>query len=171
MEIITIDDYRDYAGLKQPGVTGELALQIKSANALITSAMGYSNAVTGNEDILYTKPARTKYFLSSPSASKITKATHETMGDITSSLNLRQGGVILAPRNLPAGDLVVEYEDGGMLTIPDDLKLAAILLVEHWNKKDYRESRTFGGETVQFNSRKSGIPEHIRTIIELYRRV
>ena len=46
-----------------------------------------------------------------------------------------------------------------------------LFLVDHWVKKDYRESRTFGGETVTFNTTKSGVPEHIRTIIEVYRRL
>lgn len=171
MEIITVEDYRKFADLKQPTVSSQITMQIASANVLITSAMGYSNVVSDNEDILYAKPARTKYFLSSPSASKITSATHSTLGNVMSSLTLRKGGIVLAAPGMSAGDLIIEYEDGGMTTIPDDLKLAACMLVEFWNKQGYRESRTFGGETVQFNTRKSGIPEHIRTIIELYRRV
>ena len=65
----------------------------------------------------------------------------------------------------------VAYTQGGFNPIPEDLKLAACMLVDHWHKQDYRQAKTIGGETVTFNSTKSGIPEHIRTIIEVYRRV
>jgi hypothetical protein len=80
-------------------------------------------------------------------------------------------GVILLKFNPPEGYMDVEYTQGGFNPMPEDLKLAACLLVDHWHKQDYRQAKTIGGETITFNSTKSGIPEHIRTIVEVYRRV
>ncbi|URC22531.1 head completion protein [Serratia phage vB_SmaM-Kamaji] len=170
MKIIDDSDYRTFIGAKRPETPDSVSMFVKAANTLITNAMGYSDT-TEDEDILNTRPARTKYFLSSPSASRILSATHTVLGDVSNVIQLRKDGVILTQTKLPDGELIVEYEDGGMSSIPDDLKVAACLLVQHWDKKEYRSDKTFGGETVSFNTTKSGIPEHIRTIIELYRRL
>lgn len=175
MKIIDSEYYRKYIGANKPTLEPSVELMIGAANAAVTSLLGYPP--TGDqEDILTTRPRRTKYFLSSASASRLLAATHiskETgvSSDVLGSLTLRSNGTILTSTQLPDGDLIVEYQDGGMPEIPEDLKLATALLVDYWSKKEYRTDRTFGGETVSFNNTKSGIPEHIRTILEVYRRL
>jgi hypothetical protein len=170
MQIITVDDWRTYIGAKRPEIEIGIDMQIKAANALITSALGISSDTTG-EDLLDVRPARTKYFLSSPTISTITDIERISGPGGLPAYRLFKGGILMFSSPPDAGTINVSYDDAGIGEIGPDLKLAGCMLVEHWNKREYRESKTFGGETMQFNSTKSGIPEHIRTIIELYRRL
>lgn len=170
MEFMTDNDWRTYGGLKRPDLESNVPMLIKAANALITQLLGIddNDNVT---DVLPTKPARKKYFLSSPVPSTINKLTINEREVDSSSYKNYPDGTLLLKFSPPEGYMEVEYTQTGFTKIPDDLVLAACFLVDHWVKKDYRESRTFGGETVSFNSTKSGVPEHIRTIIEVYRRL
>ncbi|APT41142.1 hypothetical protein vBKpnAMK4_00011 [Klebsiella phage vB_Kpn_AM_K4] len=167
---MTDSDWRTYGGLKRPDLESNIPMLIKAANALITQLLGIDD--TANVvDVLPTKPARKKYFLSSPVPSTITKITINDQEIDKSQYKNYPDGTLLLKFSPPEGYMEVEFTQTGFTSIPDDLVLAACFLVDHWVKKDYRESRTFGGETVTFNTTKSGVPEHIRTIIEVYRRL
>lgn len=168
MEIINVDDWRAYIAAKRPDIDEQVEFMIPAANALVTSALGISSETSG-QDLLDVRPARTKYFLSSPTATVNSIVRYSGLGGVPSWAVF--GGTILFTSGPEEGTLIVSYDDAGLGTISPDLKLATCMLVEHWRDKEYRVNKTFGGETVQFNSTKSGIPEHIRTIIELYRRL
>ncbi|CCI88565.1 head-tail adaptor [Yersinia phage phiR2-01] len=170
MEIITTEDYRLYGNLKRPETESQIEMMIAAANTLITSLLGMDDA-DAVDQLITTKPARKKYFLSSPSATSITKMTINDSEIDAAQYKLYSDGVILLKFAPPNGYMDVEYTQGGFNPMPEDLKLAACMLVDHWAKQDYRQAKTIGGETVTFNNTKSGIPEHIRTIIEVYRRV
>lgn len=170
MQIITAEDYRLYGGLKRPELESGVEMMITAANALITSLLGMDDA-DAVDQLINTKPTRRKYFLSSPSATSVTKVTINDNEIDPEQYKLYSDGIILLKFNPPEGYMDVTYTQGGFNPIPEDLKLAACMLVDHWHKQDYRQAKTIGGETVTFNSTKSGIPEHIRTIIEVYRRV
>lgn len=170
MQIITVEDYRLYANAKRPDMETQVEMMIKAANTLITSLLGMDDA-DAVDQLITTKPSRRKYFLSSPSATSITKMTINENEIGPEQFKLYSDGVILLKFNPPEGYMDVEYTQGGFNPMPEDLKLAACLLVDHWHKQDYRQAKTIGGETITFNSTKSGIPEHIRTIVEVYRRV
>ena len=74
MQIITAEDYRLYGGLKRPELESGVEMMITAANALITSLLGMDDA-DAVDQLINTKPTRRKYFLSSPSATSVTKVT------------------------------------------------------------------------------------------------
>lgn len=170
MEFITETYYREYLGLKRPELESNIPHLVKAANSLITSLLGL-NLNEDQVDLLPTKPARRMYFLTDPTASAITKMTIGNTEIQPTQYKLYDEGKILLNFSPNEDYMEVQYEVGGLNPIPEDLKVATCLLVEHWNKKDYRSSRTFGGETVDFASNIAGVPEHIRAIIGVYRRL
>lgn len=170
MQIITAEDYRLYGGLKRPELESGVEMMIPAANALITSLLGMDDA-DAVDQLINTKPTRRKYFLSSPSATQVTRMTINEQDVDPTQYKLYSGGIILLSFSPPNGYMDVEYTQGGFNPMPEDLKLAACMLVDHWHKQDYRQAKTIGGETVTYNNTKSGVPEHIRTIIEVYRRI
>lgn len=170
MEFVTEDIWREYGGLKRPDVETGVSMKIKAANALMLQLLGIDPSATA-VDLLDTKPARRKYFMSSTGMNVITSIKINDRPLATTEYKLYPDGTILLNFAPPVGYMEIEYTPAGFTTIPDDLTLAGCMLVDFWVKQDYRESRTIGGETVQYNTRKSGVPEHIRTIIEVYRRL
>lgn len=171
MEFITADDYKIYADLKKPDVESSIKAMIKAANALVTQLLGYddSSIVT---DLLNAKPARRKYFLTSPTAAKIISLKiNDRLIENPEQYQLYSGGILLLKFTPTEGFMEVTYEQYELNPVPDDLKLATCLLVDYWQKQDYRQNKTIGGETIAFNTTKSGVPEHIRTIIEVHRRL
>lgn len=170
MEIITVEDWKEYGGLKRPELDAQIPLQVAAANALITQLLGIDDSDDA-VDLLPTKPARRKYFMSSPGPNVVNSLKiNEALID-PAQYTVYPDGTILLKFSPSEGYMEVRYTNATFSEVPDDLKLAGILLVEFWFKQDYRESRTIGGETVQYNTRKSGVPEHIRTIIEVHRRL
>lgn len=170
MDFITEEDWRDYGGLKRPDVEPGVPMMIAAANALMNQLLGMDTA-DATVDLLPTKPARRKYFMSSPGANTVTSLLINDSAIDPEQYKVYPDGSILLKFDPPEGYMEINYVATGFTTVPDDLKLAGCLLVDFWVKQDYRESRTIGGETVQYNTRKSGVPEHIRTIIEVYRRL
>ena len=170
MDFITEEDWREYGGLKRPDVEPGVEMKIAAANALMNQLLGMDTAAT-TTDLLPTKPARVKYFMSSPGQNLVTDMTINGVEIAPEQYKVYADGTIFLKFSPAAGYMEVTYTAAGFTTVPADLKLAGCLLVDFWVKQDYRESRTIGGETVQFNTRKSGVPEHIRTIIEVYRRL
>lgn len=170
MEFVTKDIWREYGGLNRPDVAPGVDLKIKAANALMLQLLGIDPSASAL-DVLDTKPARKKYFLSSPGANTVTSLTINDSLIDPAQYKVYPDGTIILKFSPPVGYMEVAYVATGFTTVPDDLVLAGCMLVDFWVKQDYRESRTIGGETVQYNTRKSGVPEHIRTIIEVYRRL
>ncbi|ATS94103.1 hypothetical protein P13BB106kb_p119 [Pectobacterium phage DU_PP_V] len=170
MEFIDLDYYKSYQGTKRPEVEANIPHLIPAANSLVTSLLGL-NISANQVDLLPTKPSRRMYFLTDPTASQITKMTIGTTEISPEQYKLYPDGKILLNFNPTEGYMDVEYEVGGLNPVPEDLKAAACMLVEYWNKKDYRSSRTFGGETIDYASNTAGVPEHIRAIIGVYRRL
>lgn len=170
MEIITVEDWKNYGGLKRPELDGQIPFQIAAANALITQLLGIDDSDEA-VDLLPTKPARRRYFMSSPGPNVVNTMLINDNLIAKEQYKVYPDGSIMLKFSPPEGFMELTYTNATFANVPDDLKLAAILLVEFWFKNDYRESRTVGGETIQYNSRKSGVPEHIRTIIEVHRRL
>ena len=67
--------------------------------------------------------------------------------------------------------MVINYIDNGLDPIPSDLTLGGCLLVQYWDKQDYKLHVSTGSQSVTFIKTKAGVPEHIRSILEVYRRI
>ena len=73
------------------------------------------------------------------------------------------------------GAVKVVYK-AGYSTLPTDLRLAVIDLINYYFKDEYKPNRTLGGATManQTSStqwRNVGFPDHIKRILDLYKQV
>ena len=169
MEILTEDDYRIYAGLKRPEVDPKVQQLIKAANAHVIK---YLNIETSPISKIQVNRNRDTYFLDAIEATSIASVTR--MGSTEpvdmGSYFLQAPGVLVFT-TIPIEGWYTVVTDSDPLAVTDDLKTAVYLLVQYWDKNEYRDSRTFGGETVAFTNQNTGMPKHIRTILELYRNI
>lgn len=173
MELLTHDDYRKLAGLKRPEIDPKIEMLIAAANAHVTAYLNYTDKTT--EYINVTRNRNT-YFLDSVLADGIISVTRRKSPDQTyepvysSDYFLEDGGKLVFDIVPPAGYYEVVLSNGE-LTVTDDIKNAVFMLVNYWDKNEYRDSRNFGGESVTFTTQNTGMPKHIRTILELYRNI
>lgn len=169
MELVTKEEYIEFLGLKRPELDSEVEQALAAANSFVSNVLNVAAPESGYLEI---RAARNKYFLDSPIITTIESIVGvETKQEISSDTYEYMGNGTIYFFKVPRPGLYkVTYGsigiDGG---IPADLKQAVCMLVDYWTKKEYMESRSFGGETVQSPSSVTGIPKHIRTIIELYR--
>lgn len=172
MEFLTIEDYKKFIGSKKPDIDETTKQYILSANAAITA---YLNYPTNTSETISVYRNRTVYFLENPLITQITSIIR--VGDpiygpsepvSPTSYFLQDSGKLVFTSSLPDGYYIINYNESDF-TVTEDLKLAAFMLVQYWEKAEYRDSKSFGGETVGFTTQSTGMPKHIRTILELYR--
>lgn len=167
MEILTVEDYTKIQGLNRPDVSPNVKAAITAANAFVTRWLNF----TEEDEYIEVHDNRQKYFVS-PMVSAITSIKDLDDNDIIYPYKYIGNGTIYFPANLPrAGMYKVSatygsFNSGG---VPEDMKQAVAMLVDYWVKKEYLESRSFGGETSQYTTKTTGIPTHVRSILELYR--
>ncbi len=166
MEILTVADYVKIQGLNRPEVSVDVQQAIKAANAFITKWLNF----TEEEEYIEVHTNRQKYFLS-PMVSSIDSITDLDGNLITVPYSYLGNGTIYFPGIIPRSGVYKVKATFGTFEggIPEDMKQAVAMLVDYWIKKEYLESRSFGGETSQYTSKTTGIPTHIRSILELYR--
>lgn len=167
MEFITEADYIRIQGLQRPDISSSTKAFILAANSFVTDWLNFESD-SGTIELFNN---RVKYFLS-PGVSSIDSITDLNGIPVNTSVYTYLGdGVLYFTSTPPAGMYRISVTTGSFNggTVPDSIKQAVVMLVEHWEKKDYRESRSFGGETVQMTTKTTGIPSHIRSILELYR--
>lgn len=167
MEILTVEDYVKIQGLNRPEVSVDVKQAIKAANAFVTRWLNF----TEEDEYIEVNSNRQKYFLS-PMVSAITSIQDLDGNEIVFPYKYIGNGTIYFPGNVPRSGMYKVSATYGSFNngdIPEDMKQAVAMLVDHWTKKEYLESRSFGGETAQFTSKTTGIPTHIRSILELYR--
>lgn len=171
MEILTNDKYRVLIGAKRPEIDPKIEALITAANAHITA---YLNISDKTKEYLRVFPNRATYFLKNTNATAIKSIKARGADDSTEfdyPYFLDEVGTLVFDGNIPpAGVYEIEFEASNF-EISEDLVQAAFLLVSYWDKEDFRDSRTFGGETTAFTSQATGMPKHIRTILELHRNI
>lgn len=167
MEILTLEDYRTLAGLKRPEVDEKVVALIAAANAHIFK---YLNIDVSDSVNIQVRKSRDTYFLDAIFANNIESITPlNSTESISESSYFLQAPGTLKFTAIPAEGWYSVKTVSTDFTPTDDLKTAVFLLVQYWDKNEYRNSRTFGGETTAFTSQNTGMPKHIRTILELYR--
>lgn len=166
MEFLSVEDYRKLNNLSRPEIEQDVVANIKAANAFVTRWLNF----TEEDEYFEIYPNRNKYFLS-PNVSAVTEL-RDLDNNLVTGYTFIGNGTIYFPRPPTVGMMVKATATyGTFTTVPDDIKSAVNMLVQYWQKKEYLESRTFGGETSQFTTKTTGIPTHIRSILELYRNI
>lgn len=175
MEFLTYDDYKTYANLKQPDIAPDVKVLIDAANAHVSAWLNITEDASETIQVLST---RNTYFLSGISANSISYIRPMTATDDTYDLDpstyfLKPPGTLTFIVIPPAGyyNVALDFATSDPTTVTQDIKNAVYMLVNYWAKSEYRDSRSFGGETVAFTTQATGMPKHIRTILELYRNI
>lgn len=175
MQLMTYDEYRVFANLKKPEIEDEVKALIDAANAHVTAWLNIDEAAT---QIIQVTANRNTYFLEGITASGITYirpmgATDDSYDLSPSSYFLQPPGILTFLSQPSPGyyTVAIEYPYTDPYTVDKDIKMAVYLLVVYWHKQEYRDSKSFGGETVAFTNQNTGMPKHIRTILELHRNI
>lgn len=173
MQFITYDEYQQYSNLKKPNLDESTKLAIDAANAFVTKWLNWDNE---DGEVINVIPTRNTYFLDNIGTTgiiSILRLDNPIQIVDPTSYYFKSPGILIFTRIPPRGAYIVNITPSSETneTISHDLKQAVILLVEYWIKADYRSSKSFGGETVQFTTQETGMPKHIRAILELYRNI
>lgn len=168
MEILTEAEYKEMQGLSKP-LESDVKAFLAAANSLILNQLNWAVADNGAEFIEVFK-GRTKYFINNLAATKVSKfhmVTDPENNMASRCYLLDAGGLMISPP-VPDGMYRIEYE-ANEEDWPQDLKLAVMLTVEYWEKHEYRNSRSFGGENITFMNQTVGLPKHVMTIVNSHR--
>jgi len=196
MNLITLQEYKSYYGLNKPDNDGKLNQLISSVSALIQTYTGrqYDDGTMVTETISLDYDTDT-IFLSHYPVQQITSIS-ETARYTTDStvhvplvyesdfiLNKADGTLLRQYRvggfaNWPVspGIITVSYvtgnatDTGTPADVPADLKLAAIMLVNYYEKDQFVQAKSIAG-TSQTNTMVQGedFPKHIQVLLDRYR--
>lgn len=162
MEIITLSEYKTFAGISSPNQDLVLTPVISFVNQFITDYIGYAPT--------YTEFLENQNTILLPTTQQALAIGFEEFLDaaLLPSVNVtgfvQVGFKILLPTTV-SGRLIVTLATPYINTA---IKEAANLLVKHYSKEEYTSQLQAGAEQVQIADPKS-IPVHIKTILDLYR--
>ncbi len=167
-EILSEAEYMEMRNLPQ-ALDSEVKSFLAAANALILNQLNWAIKEEGTEFIEVFK-GRDRYFIDNLQATKISEfhIVTDPTNNMASHCHILDSGRLYLSPSVPAGMYKIKY-DADTVEWPEDLKLAVALTVEYWEKHEYRNSRSFGGESITFMNQVTGLPKHIMTIVNSHR--
>jgi hypothetical protein len=182
--LITLEDYKLYKKLTKTDSDEELTAIIASVSNLVKTYCGHSFID------YYTTP-RVETFNIKPSQHAI--LLNEWPVKTVSLVEYRQQ-YDMSYETLPSTEYYVDtsidtlfmhsgyWQEGfgavkvtytaGYSTTPEDVKIAALDLVHHYHKEEYKERKTIGAATIDTGLSKLGNskwPPHVMRVLDLYR--
>ncbi len=184
-DLITLDEYKSYNGIVKTDQDFKISLLIGMVSNLIKAYIGVSlvdnyedpitEVITLDYDTWYIYPSqfpiRDIVSITQPNYLEYDSTVHFPLDFSTDYL--LDGDRIIKLGTQPwyngPGGIVVTYR-AGYESIPSDLKLAAILLVEYYVKENYIQNRSIMGTTINNYATPPGdLPEHIARILDMYK--
>ena len=186
MDLITLEEYKDFKGIKKPDDDSKNQMLISMVSALIQTYLGIPSqeSDTGgvitetflldyDTNIIYLKhyPVESVISVTEPDRYTWDSTIHvplvygsEYILDAADGALIRQytpGGFAnwpIAPGVTTVSYIVAPKWEGGTTNVPFDLKLAAIKLVDYYKDEEYRQSKTIsaGGSTSVVNTLAQG---------------
>lgn len=180
MSVITLDDYKTYAGITNPKEDDKLQVLVDYANSFVESYCNTRFELTTVTEERNTCFNGEIYLEELPvySVDEIRIMNKKFLVGVISPddyhLESTQGIVTILETSLqiPGGNFntSVDYTYG-YPEVPKPVSLAALELVTYFSKREFNKSRNTGnGETAQFAD-PNVIPTHIRAALDLYRRL
>lgn len=180
MSVITLDDYKTYAGIANPKEDDKLQVLVDYSNSFVesycntkfelTSVTEERNTCFNNEIYLQEIP------VSSVDEVRVMnkKSLVGTLASEDYHVELNQGIITVLETSVQIPEsgfnVSVDYTYG-YSDAPKPVILAALELVTYFSKREFNKSRNTGnGETAQFAD-PNVIPTHIRAALDLYRRL
>jgi hypothetical protein len=186
-DLITLAEYKAYQKTTKTDDDVKINLLIGMASNFIKTYLGsslvdnYDDPITEvinldyDTSVLYTAqyPIREIISITEYDSSHYDSTIHLPL-DPTSDFILSNDTIIRRRdgRNFSwyrcGGNSVIEIVyTAGYETVPNDLKLATILLVEYYLKENYIQNRTIMGTSIT-NVVSGGLPPYIATILDMY---
>lgn len=162
MELITLAEYKVFAGLSSPNQDAQLTQLIEFVNQFVSDYLGFLASYVEYAD------AQDTFLLPS------TQTVSSISGDIyvddvlvpnTTITTFMQIGYKIKLSSSVTGKLV--FTMAAPTTNPA-IKEACFLLIKHYTKEEYKPSMQVGQEQVNTSEPKS-LPIHIKNILDLYR--
>lgn len=188
-DLITLQEYKDYMGLRKPDEDTKLTFLIASVSSLIKAYLGYS--LVDNYDTPITEYASFEYDTNiyypklwpirdiieiTEQSRYTTDSTVHVPLTAESDYYLSGDSIVRIPNyggfgTWPRGPNTVKviyragYED-----TPAELKLAAIELINYYSQEQFRQSKTIMGSTViNTLSKSDDWPSHIKLLLDNYK--
>lgn len=169
--IITLADYKSYAGLVNPKGDDKLSFIVDFVNSYIVNYCGCNfefNSVIGERNSSYNG---LEIILDNvPIIEVIDLIIDGNPIDPRNYVVDKASGVIEAVTSFPTTRFGVEVDyEHGHETVPLDLKLCALEFVTHLHKREFTKSRNLGnGEAAQYGDPEL-IPPHIRIGLSIHK--
>lgn len=182
MSIITLEEYKTYAGISSPNKDAEITVLLEPATEMIEGYLKYTFtsddmeapvAVQKTETFL-TSPFQQEYLLDEVDTTVANVSFAGIQGNSAPELtaddwfaDTRLGKVTLFyPVDSAVFKCTVEYDV--TKTPTESIKLAACMLVDYWNQKDFKSAIAQGGQSVTYTPVRT-MPKHIENILNNYR--
>lgn len=163
--ILSEEEYKKFMELKKP-LEAHVRAALVAANDTVAKTLNRSG--TGSA-LLSIRESRDTYFIDEVTDVDITSITK-----VGSTFELKGNAVYVGNGKIiftivpPTGNYIVKYTAKGE-EYSDNIKHAVALLVDYWVSKDYRTAKSIGSESVSFTIQSTGLPKHIRTLLDLER--
>ncbi len=194
-ELVTLDEYKSYKGIKNPNDDGKIQVLIAQISQLVES---YCNRKFVE---YYSSPYRTEWFDAKtelvyltefPVVSVISVSTSTDGGLDQTTLTendpvgagyfvdleegivrtQRTGTKFLDTYNTPYRSLEIIYQAGyDSENLPEDLKLSVLDLVDYYRDEQRHPTKSLLGATIEnpLPAVASHFPPHIKRVLDLYR--
>lgn len=194
MNLITLEEFKNFSGIKKPDEDAKHEMLISMVSALIQTYLGldFEGGKTVTETLTLDYDSDTIYLSNYPVSTILSVSeTDRYTWDSTVHVPLVYSADYIL--NGPDGALIRQYKVGGFANwpispgvitvnyitapkwglgggIPLDLKLAVIELVKYYKDEEYRQSKTIQGTSI-VNTLAAGedFPKHIQVILDKYK--
>lgn len=182
--LITLADYKLYKKITKTDSDEELSAIIASVSNLVKTYCGHSFIdyfTTPKVEIFNTKASQHAILLNEWPVNTVSLVeyrddyteAYQTLASTDYFVDTTIDTVFLHSGYWPEGfgSVKITYTAGYTAT-PEDVKIAALDLVQHYFKEEYKERKTLGSASIDTGQSKIGNskwPAHIARVLDLYR--
>ena len=163
-EIITIEEYKAAELIKSPESDVQITPIVAGVNSFLSNLLGLDNT----SERVYKDTYAFQIFLDTTASAKDILVL-DAEGEVLTGLVGTKGSYTLT--NEYTGEVFLTYPPSldTSTGFPDELKMAAIYLVRHYRKDEYKTNASGGGQSVSYVTLSSNIPKHVLALISPYR--
>lgn len=182
--LITLEDYKKYKKITKTDSDEELNAIISSVSSLIKTYCGHSFIdyyTTSKVEVFNIKSSQHAILLNEWPVKTVSLVEYRDSYDQTyTTLDTSEYYVDTSIDTLfkhsgywpeGFGSVKITYT-AGYASTPDDVKIAALDLVHHYHKEEYKERKSIGTASIDTGLSKMGTskwPPHVSRVLELYR--
>lgn len=177
--IVTLDEYKTFASIAGDKTNSQLTSLLEYSTLIVQNYTGVTYAVYDEDITVNTVKDRVTYFLdivgTITTCRYYTRSTGETT-ELYSPADFIQDDYSITIFGITPEDYDILYismsaesipEDE--VLIPDDIKLAVMLLTQYYYKKEYNKtSSQSAGQQIDYRESKN-IPNRVRALLDFHR--